>query len=424
MTERKNEEIAAFRFGVIHEFVTGAGLSTEQKRRLMLEKCERKWHIPYSHRTRISANTVYRWIRRYRDSGGKIQALYPLPRNDNGKSRKLDNETVCTIVEARKKQPDLPVPMMLEDLKQRCLVPKSVGLTTVYRLLHRNGMMQINQAVQDRRKYEAAQPNDIWQSDVMHGPMVMVNNRQRKTYLIAFLDDHSRLIPFARFYLTEKLAAFMEAFEKALSKRGLPRKLYVDNGAAYRSHKLEFTCASLSIALIHARPYKPQGKGKIERFFKSIRSRFLPQADTSSLGSLNRCFDQWLSGDYHQRKHSATGMTPFERFTANLACIRKAPDNLTEHFRKAVYRTVAKDRTITLDGKLFEAPVALIGKRVLLLYHEHEPGRVELFWDQKSYGLAVPVDLHINCRVKRTRNENTEIESCVKPTYRGGTLWK
>ena len=106
MTERKNEEIAAFRFGVIHEFITGARLSTEEKRRLLLEKCERKWHIPYSHRTRISANTIYRWIRRYRNSGGKIQALYPLPRNDSGKSRKLGNETVCTIVEARKKQPN------------------------------------------------------------------------------------------------------------------------------------------------------------------------------------------------------------------------------------------------------------------------------------------------------------------------------
>ena len=150
----------------------------------------------------------------------------------------------------------------------------------------------------------------------------------------------------------------------------------------------------------------------------------MPQADTSSLASLNRAFDQWLSDDYHQRKHSATGMTPFERFTGNLACIRKAPDNLTDHFRKAVYRTVAKDRTITLDGKLYEAPVALIGKRVLLLYHEHESGRVEVIWDQKSYGLLVPVDLHINCRVKRTRNEKTEIKSSAKPTYKGGKLWK
>jgi putative transposase len=165
-------------------------------------------------------------------------------------------------------------------------------------------------------------------------------------------------------------------------------------------------------------------KGKIERFFRNVRSACLPEADTSSLERLNRSFRQWLDDCYHQSKHSATGMTPFQRFTRNIACIRKAPQNLKDHFRKAVYRSVAKDRTITLDGRLFEAPVPLIGKRVLLLYHEHEPGQVEVFWDQKSYGLLVPVDLHVNCRVKRDRNKNTELESSAKPVYQGGTLWK
>ena len=150
----------------------------------------------------------------------------------------------------------------------------------------------------------------------------------------------------------------------------------------------------------------------------------MPEADTSSFDQLNRSFSQWLANFYHQRKHSGTGMTPFDRFTRNLACIRKAPHNLKDHFRKAVYRTVARDRTITLDGKLFEAPVLLIGKRVLLLYHEREPGKVEVFWDKKSHGLLVPVDLHVNCRVKRDRNKNTELESSVKPDYQGGGLWK
>jgi transposase InsO family protein len=424
MTENKNERIAAFRFGLIHEFVNGPHLSWDEKKQLVQQKCDRKWIIPYSNRTRVSKNTLYRWIRRYRKSGGKIQSLYPGKRSDRGRARKLDEETICAIIKARKQRADISVPMLVEDLKNQLIVPRRMGLTTVYRLLHQNGLMQNQSAAQDRRKYEAELPNDIWQSDVMHGPMVMVNERRRKTYLIAFIDDHSRLVPFARFYLSENLISFMDAFEKALLKRGLPRKLYVDNGAAYRSHKLEFTCASLAIALIHARPYKPQGKGKIERFFKSVRTGFLPQADTASLQRLNQCLSNWLDNSYHQRKHTATGMTPFQRFTRQLACIRKPPSNLKDHFRKAVYRTVAKDRTITLDGKLFEAPVALIGKRVLLLYHEHEHGNIEAFWEQKSYGNLVPVDLHVNCRVKRDRNKNTELHSSDKSVYQGGGLWK
>jgi transposase InsO family protein len=114
----------------------------------------------------------------------------------------------------------------------------------------------------DRRKYEAELPNDIWQSDVMHGPKVVVNQRRRKAYLIAVFDDHSRLVPFAGFYLSENLAALKDAFEKALIKRGLPRKLYVDNGSAFRSRQLEHVCASLAIALIHSTAHQPQGKLK------------------------------------------------------------------------------------------------------------------------------------------------------------------
>lgn len=424
MTEEKNKTIAVFRFGVIHEFVGGAVLSWTEKRRLMKDKCARKWVIPYSNRTRISENTIYRWIRRYRSSGGKIESLYPATRNDRGKPRILAGEAVAAIVNARKERPHVPVKMLSTDLKRRNLIPQGTGLTTLYRVLHQAGLMDKTPASEDRRKFEASSPNDIWQSDVMHGPKVDVAGTRRKTYLIAFLDDHSRLIPFAGFYLSENLAFFMDAFEKAIVKRGLPRKLYVDNGPAYRSHKLEFTCASLAIALIHARPYKPQGKGKIERFFRTVRNDFLPVADTVSLDQINTSLNRWLDDVYHQRKHTGTGMTPFGRFTRNLSCIRQAPKDLKNHFRKAVHRRVAKDRTVTLDGRLFEAPVVLIGKRVMLLYHENAPARVEVLWDKKSHGFLTPVDLNVNCRVKRDRNNNAQLESASGKPYTGGGLWK
>lgn len=423
MTEKKNEEIAVFRFGVIHEFVGGARLCIDEKRRLLRDKCCRKWVIPHSRRSRISENTIYRWIRRYQSSGGKIESLYPGKRCDQGISRGLDQDSIAHIVAARAQRPHLRVPLLLAELKAQCLVPRTTGLTSVYRLLHRQGLMKKLASPEDRRKFEAQLANDIWQSDVMHGPQVRVDQKMRKSYLIAFIDDHSRLVTYAAFYLSENLVCFMDAFEKALSKRGLPKKLYVDNGAAFRSHKLEFTCASLSIALIHARPYKPQGKGKVERFFKTIRSQFLPTADTRGLEALNQSLQQWIDNVYHQRVHGGTGMTPFSRFTRDLDGLRPADGNLADHFRKAVYRTVAKDRTITLDGRLLEAPVALMGQKVLLLYHEHAPERVEVFLNQVSYGLLVPVDLHVNCRVKRDKSKNIELES-EKSSYQGGGLWK
>jgi hypothetical protein len=259
----------------------------------------------------------------------------------------------------------------------------------------------------------------------MHGPMVEHEGRRRKTYLIAFIDDHSRLVPHAEFYLSEALPFFLKAFQNALSTRGLPRKLYTDNGAAFRSNHPDHVCAGLGIGLVHARPYKPQGKGKIERFFRTVRSDFLPGFKGESLDDLNPAVSLWLSDIHHQRKHSSTGQSPFARFTAKMECLRPAPKDLSDHFRKSVRRKPAKDRTVSLNGRLFEAPVALIGKDVSLLYHEDDIQAVEILFKGMTYGMLVPVDIHVNCRVKRDKNNNPELVSNDESdTYLGGSLWK
>jgi len=294
----------------------------------------------------------------------------------------------------------------------------------VYRFLHRYNLMgkQAPPSL-DRRKFEAESPNDLWQSDVMHGPLLFCGNKRRKSYLIAFIDDHSRLIPHGQFYPSEGLTAFMDSFSRALQKRGLPRKLYVDNGAAFRSRQLEFTTASLGIALIHAKPYRPQGKGKIERFFKTVRTQFLPYFKGDTLDEINLAFTLWLDDQYHQRTHSSTGQSPFKRFTSKMQCLRNAPDNLSNYFRKTVRRRVNKDRSLVVDKRLFEAPVALIGRRVEVLYHEHTPEQVEVLCNGQSYGLLRQLDVHVNSRVKRDKNNQIELAEPIAPC-KSGRLWE
>ena len=228
----------------------------------------------------------------------------------------------------------------------------------------------------------------------------------------------------ARAALSEALVSYLDAFENALAKRGLPRKLYVDNGAAFRSRHLEYISASLAIALIHSKPYQPQGRRKMERFFRTVRGPFLPGFKGQTLNELNEAFDGWLTHVYHQRMHSSTKQSPLERFAANLHCIRQAPDNLHDYFRKVARRKINKDRTITLDGRLYEGPIALIGKRVELLYHENNAGRIEVKYQNKSFGLLVPVNLNVNCRIKRDKNNNPQIHSNAQLNeYGGGKLW-
>jgi putative transposase len=320
MNEDEKREVAIFRFGVIHDFISGLKLDRGEQERLIRQKCKRKWSIPYSSRSRLTRSTVLRWIKRYRDSNGKLESLYPSSRSDRGVSRGMDEETALALINLRKELPKTTVPMLIETMqKRRWVSPEAtLNLSTVYRFLHHHNLMNPDQGKPlDRRKFEVELPNDLWQSDSMHGPRVEVGGRRKKTYLLAFLDDHSRLIPHAQFYLSEGLACYLDALEQALLRRGLPRKVYLDNGPAFRSKHLEYVSASLGIALIHARPYKPQGKGKIERFFRTVRMQFLPCFKGKTLEELNEAFDLWLNDIYHQRKHTSTGQSPFERIRPN-----------------------------------------------------------------------------------------------------------
>jgi putative transposase len=427
MDPDKRQRIAIFRFQVIGDLVGNVELSPGEQERLIREKCDRKWNIPFSAKTRLTRSTILRWVKLYKESGGKLDALVNQPRSDQGNSRTIDQETALALIRLRKELPKATVARLIETMHKRKLASpdSSLAPATVWRFLKQHGMVKPDALpAEDRRKFEAEQPNDLWQSDCMHGPSVLHDGKKRKTYLLAFIDDHSRLVPHAEFYLSESLDCYIKALEQAVSTRGLPRKLYTDNGPAFRSHHLEFITASLGIALVHARPYKPQGKGKIERFFRTVRSDFLTGFKGETLEDLNLALHFWLSDLYHQRIHSSTGQSPFARFTAHMECIRQAPGNLKDYFRKTARRKVAKDRTVSLNGRIFEAPVALIGKQVSLLYHDEDPLQVEILINGQTYGMLSPLDIHVNCRVKRDKNNNPELISSDEGRSRqGGSLW-
>ena len=425
MDEETRRQVAIFRFGVIHDFVGGVRLDHGERERLVKQKAGRKYEIPFSPKTRLSRSTILRWVSLYQQGGGRLKSLYPGGRSDEGKSRAMDEETACALIGLRKELPRATVSFLIHQMEKRGLATPGAPLspTTVWRFLNRQGLMHLGErSPEDRRKFEAELPNDIWQSDSMHGPMVEESGKRRKTYLFALLDDQSRLVPHAEFYLGEALDSYLDAFRKALLRRGLPRKLYVDNGAAFRSKHLEHIAACLGVALIHSRPYCPEGKGKIERFFRTLRDQFLSGFGGKTLEDLNLALDCWLRDIYHIRPHSSTGQSPLKRFCDHMECIRTAPKELDDFFRNSARRRVAKDRTVSLNGRLYEAPVALIGKQVLLLYHSKEPQRVEVLSNQKSYGLLTLVDLHVNCRVRRDKGSRIEISSS-SGKYQGGRLW-
>jgi len=215
--------------------------------------------------------------------------------------------------------------------------------------------------------------------------------------------------------LSESTRAFLPVFKQAILRRGFPDRFYVDNGANYRSHHLALVCAKLGVALIHARPYRPQGKGKIERWFKTVRAQLLTRLtpeDTSSLEALNRRLWAWVEGEYHHSPHRGiNGQTPLERWaqTADQVRFPEPAVDLEDLFLFEAKRKVQKDRTVSLDGVVYEVDAALVGERVTLRYDPAAaPGHpVQVCYEGQPFGLAKPVDLYANCFVKRERPSRT-----------------
>jgi transposase InsO family protein len=312
------------------------------------------------------------------------------------------------------------VPVIIKKLRLAKVIGPTdvVNKTTIYRFIKTHCQeISPNEGV-DRRRFEAEHSNDIWQCDILHGPMVQVDGVAglKKSYLLAILDDHSRLIVHAGFYLAETFETLKLGLREAISRRGIPQKFYVDNGACYRAEDLDRILACLGIALSHSRPYKPQGRGKIERWFKNIRTSFLPMlpVETITLAALNERLSTYVD-EYNNAEHSAIQTTPYKRYRDDLACVRPAPDRLIDYFRNAEYRRVKKDRTVQINSRVFEVSAKLIDQTVELLFHPDMPGDIEVQFRGASYGKALAVNLNVNAKVGR--DWNTDAASEAKPRH-------
>jgi len=410
------QALALFRYGLIAEFIQLPPGSRGLYARLR-EKARADYTIPGSTRTRVAPETLRHWLKDYRRGG--FDALLPKGRADCGHSRALPQAVADALLSLKDEQPELSIPQLIRAVQQSGAAPAALVLppSTVHRLLSRAGLMHKASAAdaasnQDRRRFAFVDAGQLWMSDVMHGPSVAVPGRgRRKTYLIAFLDDATRVVPYCAFALSENTQAFLPVFKQALLRRGLPQRLYVDNGANYRSQQLALVCAKLGVALIHARPYQPQGKGKMERWFRTARAQLVSRlgaADTDSLDTLNRRLWAWVEGEYHQAPHRGLdGQTPLDRWAMSAQRVRLPGPHLDLDalFLFEAKRRVQRDRTVSLNGTLFEVDAALVGHTIMLRYDPGTPPArgVEVWHDEKFVCRATPLDAYANCFVRRHR---------------------
>jgi transposase InsO family protein len=401
-----NTEIALFRYGLIAHLVHTLPDSGQQER-LLREIASRTYRIPGSTRTHVSVTTLRRYLKTYRAQG--FEALRPGPRADAGAPRAFPPEVLDQAIALREEQPARTTQTIVDILQrdERLSLPRSVNVHTLTTHLRRRGKTRrvLAQTGKTYRRFERDHVNSLWQGDALVGPWLpdpyapgnprRAGAGKRRTHLFCFIDDHSRLVPYAEFFFDEALPRMERVLKVALLRRGVPHAVYVDNGQVYSSTQFNAACATLGIQRIQTAPYSPEAKGKQERFFATLRAQFLPEVEAShltTLTDLNESLWAWLECVYHQREHSETKQTPLARYTAGLDHVRHAdPETVRRAFLWREKRQVRKDATISLQGNRYQVEPHLAGRTLELRFDPFDLAHIELYLDGTHLGLATVI---------------------------------
>jgi putative transposase len=384
-------EIALFRYSLVQELI-GPGLTSAERGRRHRLIAAVEHPGPGGQLLRVSYQSIGRWKRAY--LGGGFEALVPAPRQV---SARTPGEVLELAAALKRENPARTAAQVQRIL--RATSGWSPSDRTLQRLFTRLELPAgPGGPAEAFGRFQAGRPNELWTGDALHGPAVA----GRKAYLFAFIDDHSRAVMGARWAFHEDTVRLAAALRPALAVRGVPESVYVDNGSAFVDAWLLRACASLGIRLVHSRPHRPQGRGKVERFFRTVREQFLVEmagrgqlgdgTPASELAGLNRLFDAWVAAGYHKAVHSETGQCPLERWSAGIPVPLPlpAPAQLREAFLWSERRMVKKTATVSLHGNVYEVDASLTGTVVELIFDPFDLTAIEVRHKGRPAGMAVP----------------------------------
>jgi transposase InsO family protein len=409
MQEDSREKIALKRFELISPVLAEPARAQNEYFR---KQAERELDFPRYGLRKVSLSTMKSWLRAYRKGG--FEALKPKSRSDGGRPRRLDALTLKAIEIKCKAYPGFSIQKLYEALRdQNLLGEPPVHYNTLLRIVTTQGWMSIKARTDVRKAFEVDHVNDLWIADFMHGPQVRSHNRSVKAILCAIIDDHSRMVVGHAFNAAETISSLTVVLKQAFLAYGIPKRLYVDNGPSFSSELLAKSCALAGISLIHSKPYDSPSRGKVERFFRTVRERFLPGLQPGvSLQELDQIFWIWLQEDYHHKLHNGIDDKPIERYNASLARIelrRLSKSELDEIFLIRHERCVNNDATISFKGALYEVPAAYIRQKIELRHPVDDPQELYLYDSGVRVGKIKLLDKKENARSFRPQRVPTSL---------------
>lgn len=423
-----DEQMAAFRYGLIAPIVSRQTPMIPGELKRQLEQIAAlSYTIPGSHKTHVSVRTLERFMANYRKEGW--DGLKPKKRPQKN-AIALPAPLLQKAIELRRERPERSVEQIIYLLEQSGLASEgTLAPSTLSRHLRKAGVsrQELLQAVESSRGHRRFEVEDVhlmWQADFQHTlylPDPQNPNKRKKALLFAIIDDFSRAIVHGEFYWDEKLPRLEDALKKAILRHGVPSQFYCDNGSVFSSHHLVRICAKLNIKLSHSRPYKPMGRGKIERFFRFIDTSFRPEAQVqigngslSTLKQLNEAFTSWLEGYYHLRKHGSTGQSPKDRAAGLKRTMRRVSMmELTEIFLWEESRKVDKTGCVSVFGNTFEVASHLSSQTVTLRFDPYDLSVMQVWHEGNRLPDARLLDLNrsIHERVKSRSKVEKQVDA-------------
>jgi putative transposase len=405
----KARAIALFRYMLIRE-AADPSLGGRARGRLVRALANTTHVDPQGRTVRLTRWTLDRWIADWQRGG--FDALVPSPRQ----SQPRTPPEVIELAMALKREN----PLRTAGQIRRILMLQlgwSPDERTLQRMFHRTGLSALTVPPAPTPaafgRFEAERPNELWTGDALHGPRI----EGRKTYLFAFLDDHSRAIVGHRWGFAEDTVRLAAALRPALAARGVPEYVYVDNGSAFVDSWLMRACAKLGIKLVHSTPGRPQGRGKIERFFRTVNQQFVVEIAAAegdagrtitSLEELNRLFTAWVETVYHRQVHSETGMAPLARWMNGAPFAIPQTEDLAEAFRWSEHRTVSRTALVSLHGNRYQVDPALIGRKVELVFDPFDLSFLRVRSGGQDAGTALPFQISRHSHPKARPESPTE----------------
>lgn len=410
MNNETREQIALMRYKLISPVLAEPGRVQNEYFRSQAAK---RHEFPHYGIREVKVSTLKSWLKAYKKTG--FNGLKPKRRKDKGRPRKAGPELLDAIRVHCKAYPYITVKRLHEKLTEQQLIGNPpIHYNTLLRIVKEEQLLNCGDKRRDKRtRFETDHVNSLWMCDFMHGPQVTLNRKTYKAILCAIIDDHSRMIVGHAFAPTETVLSLTLVLKDAFQAFGFPQRLYVDNGASFSSDFLAKSCALSGISLIHSKPYDSPSRGKIERFFRTVRDRFLSTiVEKPTLEELNAAFSIWLNDDYHHKLHTGINERPIDRYHRSCShtnITRPTKAELDEIFLVRHERVVNNDATISFKGNIYEVPTAYIRQRVDIRHTVDAVGELWLYDKDIRVGRLKFVDKRQNAKTFKPNQSQSAV---------------